>query len=110
MRVSPERKRRLPKAKRAPSKKSIIPRSMKRTPAVVRATPISVGCVVGWCWRERFLNSLTLTVCKPHFWFESVKSSRLGSIEPRITRGRGRGICDGTVTCTSLLKRLRFNK
>jgi len=43
MRVSPEMKRRLPKARRAPSKKSIMPRSMKRKPEVVRATPISVG-------------------------------------------------------------------
>jgi len=70
MRVSPEMKRRLPKARRAPSKKSIMPRSMKRKPEVVRATPISVGFLVGWLVLEgRPSLLLTLTVCKPHFWF-----------------------------------------
>lgn len=40
IKVRPEMKRTLPRARRAPSKKSMTPRSMKRPPKVVRATPI----------------------------------------------------------------------
>lgn len=60
MRVSPERKSKLPSARSAPSKKSMTPSIINRDPNVVSATPI-------FCVSESHIMAGYLSVSRADF-------------------------------------------